>query len=140
MAIETKTLTVGKAARRAGVSEKAVRLYESRGLLEPAERSEAGYRRFTEGDVAVLRFIRQARALGLHLDEIREIVDLQREGAQPCGQVVQMLDAHIREIDRTMADLRALRRSLIGARRTAAESNLNGEAAVVCRIIEASPT
>lgn len=120
------------------MSDKAVRLYESRGLLEPAERTEAGYRRFTDEDVAVLRFIRQARALGLHLEEIREIVDLQRGGAQPCGKVVQMVDTHIREIDRTMADLRALRRSLVAARRTAAESSRNGESAVVCRIIEAA--
>ncbi len=138
MATEVRTMTVGQAARRAGVSQKAVRLYESRRLLEPAERSAAGYRRFTDEDVAVLRFIRQARVLGLHLEEIREIVDLQREGAQPCGKVVQMLDAHIREIDRTMADLKALRRSLLNARRTAAESGRNGESAVVCRIIEES--
>jgi DNA-binding transcriptional MerR regulator len=44
-------ITVGEAARRAGVSAKAVRLYESRGILPPAERTEAGYRTYTEGDV-----------------------------------------------------------------------------------------
>lgn len=138
MAIETRTMTVGQAAKRAGVSDKAVRLYESRGLLEPAERSEAGYRRFTDEDVAVLRFVRQARALGLHLEEIRDIIELQRAGAQPCGKVLQLVEAHIREIDRTMADLKALRRSLLRARRTAAESSRNGDAAVVCQIIEST--
>ncbi|MGH3629522.1 MAG: MerR family DNA-binding transcriptional regulator, partial [Sciscionella sp.] len=38
------TQTVGKAAQAAGLSAKAVRLYEAKGLLPAAERTEAGYR------------------------------------------------------------------------------------------------
>ncbi len=37
-------MTVGRAARRAGLTPKAVRLYESKGLLDPAPRTDAGYR------------------------------------------------------------------------------------------------
>jgi hypothetical protein len=57
-------LTVGQAARRAGLTAKAVRLYEARGLLPPAERTSSGYRCYTEHDIRLLRFIRQARDLG----------------------------------------------------------------------------
>jgi len=63
-------LTVGQVARAAGVSAKAVRLYEERGLLPLAERSEAGYRIFTGQDVETTRFIRRARGLGLGLDVV----------------------------------------------------------------------
>lgn len=129
-------MTVGAAAEAAGVSGKAVRLWESRGLLPPAQRTEAGYRLFTEEDVGVLRFIRQAKALDLSLAEIKNILDLQRGGATPCGRVTELLDAHIAEIDRTLADLRALRRSLATVRRAARESQRRGEDAVVCQIIE----
>lgn len=129
---------MGQAARRSGVSAKAVRLYELRGLLPAAERTEAGYRLYAERDVAVLRFIRQARSLGLRLDEIKEIIDLERGGIQPCETVLRVLDTHLREIDRTLADLRALKKLLVRVRDAAEESQRSGETAVVCRIIEAA--
>lgn len=132
-------MTVGKAAERAGVSRKAIRLWEAKGLLPAAERTEAGYRLFDEADLDVLLFIRRAKALGLTLEEINDILDLQRGGAQPCGRVTQMLDAHIEQIDHTMAELRQLRHALVTARRTADETRRAGGDAVVCRIIEASP-
>lgn len=129
-------MTVGAAAKAAGVSAKAVRLWESKGLLPPAERTEAGYRLFSDDDIAVLRFIRQAKTLGLTLPEIKNIIDLQRDGAAPCGRVTELLDAHIAEIDRTLTELRQLRRSLALARQAAREGQRRGENAVVCRIIE----
>lgn len=129
-------MTVGAAAQAAGVSAKAVRLWEAKGLLPPAERTEAGYRLLTDQDLGILRFIRQAKALGLTLTEIKDILDLQRHGATPCTRVTELLDTRIAEIDRTIADLRVLRRSLTDARRAARESQRRGEDAVVCRIIE----
>jgi len=130
--------TVSQAAAQAGVTRKAIRVYEERGLLPPAERTEAGYRLFTDDDVAVLRFIRQAKTLGLTLAEINDILGLQRGGAQPCGRVTQLLDTHIDQIDRTLAELRQLRRTLLGARHIADQTRRAGGDAVVCRIIEAS--
>lgn len=132
-------MTVGTAAEAAGVSAKAVRLWESKGLLPPAARTEAGYRLFTDDDLGVLRFVRQAKALGFTLTEIKDVLDLQRHGTTPCVQVIELLDTHIAQIDRTLTELRQLRRSLTGARRTAREGQRRGEDAVVCRIIETTP-
>ena len=129
-------MTVGAAAHAAGVSAKAVRLWESKGLLPAAERTEAGYRLFSDTDLDILRFIRRAKTLGLSLPEIKNIVDLQREGSTPCARVTELLDTHLAEIDHTLADLRALRRSLAGARRTARDTARRGEPAMVCHIIE----
>jgi MerR family copper efflux transcriptional regulator len=131
-------VTVGKVAELAGVSRKVIRLWEAKGLLPEAERTEAGYRLFTEADLDVLRFIRQAKALGLTLDEINDILDLQRGGAQPCGRVTQMLDAHLDQINRTLAELRQLRATLLTVRRTADQTRRSGGYAVVCQIIETS--
>lgn len=129
-------ITVGEAARRAGVSPKAVRLYEARGILPAAERTEAGYRTYTEDDIEILRFVRRARALGLRLEEIRRIVDLQRQGAQPCGTVIQLLERHLGDIDRTMRELRALRKDLSRALEAARSTALRGGDVVICPIIE----
>jgi len=54
-------VTVGSAAEQTGLSAKAIRLYERKGLLAEAERTEAGYRLFTPDDIAVLHFIRRAK-------------------------------------------------------------------------------
>lgn len=132
-------VTVGRAATLTGLSPKAVRLYERKGLLPEAERTEAGYRLFSADDLAVLHFIRQAKTLDLTLDEIKDILDLQRGGEQPCESVTGMLDAHLAEIDRKLVDLRRLRRSLLGARRAANTARRTGHEAVVCQIIENAP-
>jgi len=79
-------LTVGQVAAAAGVSAKAVRLYEARGLLPPAARSAAGYRVFDESDVDTVRFIRRARSLGLSLDAAAEILATRRSGKVPCAR------------------------------------------------------
>lgn len=110
-------MTVGNAAEQTGLSAKAIRLYERKGLLAEAERTQAGYRLFTTDDVAILHFIRRAKALDLGLDEIKDILDLQRGGEQPCQLVTSMLDTHLADIDQKLADLRTLRDSLRTARR-----------------------
>lgn len=126
------TLTVGQVARAAGITPKAVRLYETKGLLPPAERSDAGYRLYTDDDIATLRFIRHARILGLRLDEIGEILDIRRGGTAPCHHVLRLIDQHISDIDRTIAELRRLRGTLSRTRKTAAQAT----AGDLCRIIQ----
>jgi len=131
-----ETMTVGRAARASGLSPKAIRLYETRGLIEPPERTESGYRTYWPDAVALLTFIRRARSLGLRLDEIRQIIDLQRGGRQPCTTVLGLVDGRIAEIDNTIADLQALRTSLAAVRRHAKAAMREGRRAVVCTIIE----
>lgn len=135
---DERPITVGAAARCAGLTPKAIRLYEAHGLLDLAQRTDAGYRTFSEHDLGVLRFIRQAKAIGLPLKDIKDVIDLQRQGAQPCDRVLQLLDTRIREIDQTMADLKALRRTLSRAQAEAKASSQQGASATVCRIIESA--
>lgn len=133
-----ETLTVGQAARASGLTPKAIRLYETRGLIEPAERTESGYRTYGPDDVALLTFIRRAKSLGLRLDEIRQIIDLQRGGRQPCTTVLGLVDGRIAEIDNTIAELQALRTTLAAVRRHAKTAMRQGQHAVVCTIIEST--
>lgn len=135
-AVAGSHLTIGEAAERTGLSRKAIRLYERRGLLPPPRRSDAGYRLYDADAIAVLAFIRRARSLNLHLDEIGDILDLQRGGEHPCGRVLGILDTRIAEIDQTVADLTQLRQALDRARRSARADQDRGHDAVICRIIE----
>jgi len=134
-----RRMTIGEAADAAGVSAKAIRVWEARGLLPHVQRTPAGYRLFDDSDVAVMRFVRQARALGMTLRDIRRIVDLHQAGMTPCACVTHVLDERIGQIDQTINDLTQLRHTMITARQRAADSG-QGIRAQVCPIIEGQTT
>jgi DNA-binding transcriptional MerR regulator len=125
------------AAQAAGLTRKAVRLYEDRGLLPPAPRTAAGYRLYGQDDVDTLTFIRRARALDLPLDDIGAILTLRRGGTTPCTAVRGLLDTRIAEIDQAITDLRALRATLTATRQAAATTGTRPQpTGTVCPIID----
>jgi MerR family transcriptional regulator, repressor of the yfmOP operon len=68
---EGPLLGISAAAARAGVSERALRYYQERGLITPSGCTPGGLRRYSEDDLARVARIRQLQALlGLNLDEI----------------------------------------------------------------------
>lgn len=131
-------MQVGELAARFGLNPKTIRYYESVGLLPPAERTDSGYRRYTEGDVARLGFIRRAKLLGLALEEIRDLLSLASRGEQPCGQVFLLLDRKIDEVDRRIQELQTFRQELAQLRAVWSEGEgpLESGGASVCPIIE----
>jgi MerR family transcriptional regulator/heat shock protein HspR len=83
---------ISVAAELAGVHPQTLRLYERKGLLDPA-RSAGGNRRYSERDLARLRQIGELTAAGVNLEGVRRILELEDEVAE--------LRA---ELDRTRAD------------------------------------
>lgn len=72
-------MRIGELARRAGCSPKAVRLYESRGLLGAVLRSGT-YRQYGERDLAVVQLIRQALGLGFQLAQLGALQSVHAPG------------------------------------------------------------
>lgn len=105
-------MLIGEVARRSGVSAKTLRYYEEIGLVDPPERSPAGYRAYGDDVLDRVAFIRAAQALGLSLGEIRGIVALRDRGEPPCAHVVDVLTARVDDIARTIRRLQELRRDL----------------------------
>lgn len=67
-------LTVSEVAQLARVSIRALHHYDDIGLLKPSARSDAGYRLYTDADLAVLQQILFFKELGFALEEIRKIM------------------------------------------------------------------
>lgn len=105
------TFTVGEIARQADVTPKTVRYYESIGLLPRAERSQNGYRRYRTEDLNRLAFIQRAKALGLTLEEIGELVTVAEDGrcALTKDELRQILDRKIANYTRRIEALAASR-------------------------------
>lgn len=131
-------LRIGQVAERLGLNPKTIRYYEEIGLLPPAERSASGYRRYGAQDVERLGFIRRAKALGLSLDEIHDIISAQGTAEPPCAQVLAMVDNKTREIDERIQELETFRTELDALKADWVDENGRARQAPaqVCAIIE----
>ncbi|MBP3755514.1 MAG: MerR family transcriptional regulator [Lachnospiraceae bacterium] len=67
-----KKMTSGEIAKKAGVSQKAVRLYDEKGLLKPSDYSEGNYRLYDKAALQVLEKIVALKQIGFSLEEIRD--------------------------------------------------------------------
>jgi len=102
---------IGQVARAAGVAVDTVRYYEREGLLPRTSRSASGYRQYSPADIARVRFIRQAKALGFTLDDIAELLSLQ-DGGGLREQVRARAQDRVAELDRRISELTAIRDAL----------------------------
>jgi len=101
---------IGAIAKRAGVGIDTVRYYERAGLLDPKQRLSSGYRRYSDDEVARLRFIRRAQALGFSLKEIQELLELSTR--RDVASVKRSAQAKLTGIDERIAELQRVRDAL----------------------------
>jgi DNA-binding transcriptional MerR regulator len=97
---KTSTMTVGQLAKRAGISRSTLLYYDSIGLLKPAVRNRANYRKYGEDDAARLELIRMYREVGLSTADIGRILSSPRSGAR------EILEKRFFELGREIALMR----------------------------------
>lgn len=110
-----RLMRIGEFARLSGLSLRTVQYYEKRGLVEPVERTEAGYRLYGEEELARLWFVKRAKLLGLTLEEIRELVSL----AAGCNRgeifprLQEIVEEKLEETERKIGELSAFKENLL---------------------------
>jgi DNA-binding transcriptional MerR regulator len=106
-------LTVADVGRRTGLSRKALRLYEELGLVEPAGRTDAGYRLYDDESLRRIELVNRAKVLGLTLHEAGEFLHV-AEGC--CGdnhpELATLVESKLSETSRRIEELRTLRETL----------------------------
>jgi MerR family mercuric resistance operon transcriptional regulator len=104
-----KTMTIGEAARRAGVGVETIRFYERRGLIAQPPTPDGGrVRVYPAGTVQRIRFIRQAQHLGFSLREIEELLALQADPHADCSEVRAQALAKLRDVQGKIERLREI--------------------------------
>jgi DNA-binding transcriptional MerR regulator len=88
--------SIGELARRTGTTVKTIRFYSDCGLIPPADRSPAGYRRYDSDAVARLNLVRTLRDLGLDLAAIRKVMDRELALSEVAAVHADALDVQIR--------------------------------------------
>ena len=125
-------------AEKTGLSDSAIRYYESIGLLPEPERRPNGYRDYDEADVARLQFVAGARALDFSLDDIAEILALRDRREAPCRVVLDLLEEKEEEIARRIAELKRLKvelQQLYTLGQTFPTDDVDGKACV-CHLVQ----
>ncbi len=71
------------------------------GLIEPKGRSESGYRLYDQNNIEQVKFVLNAKQLGLSLEEIKELLDIRLEATQhSCAEVKAITSAKLTELMR----------------------------------------
>jgi len=94
------------------LTERTIRYYEERGLLESVKRLDGGQRVYTDDDVRRLKFIQKLKVLGLSLAEMQELETLygrHHTNAKVLPRLVELLDSHLATVGERLGELAALR-------------------------------
>jgi Cd(II)/Pb(II)-responsive transcriptional regulator len=105
-------MRIGELGKLTGCQPETIRFYEQKGLLPSPVRSGANYRLYDATHAERLHFIRRCRALGMSLDEVQILLDFHDQPDRLCGAVNDLVDEHIGQIDRQIAELSTLRSEL----------------------------
>ena len=101
-------MNIGQAAKASGISAKMIRYYESIGLLNNAQRTDAGYRVYSEADIKTLSFLRHARDLGFSSEQMKDLLGLWKNQSRQSVEVKALALKHIQTLNKKIADLQAM--------------------------------
>lgn len=108
----TKSLTIGKLSKMAGVTNDTVRFYERCGLINPVGRSESNYRLYRKEDAARLRFIKRGKELGFSLNEIKDLLSLSQDPKATKADIKRKTEEKAENIRQKIHDLSKIQAAL----------------------------
>jgi DNA-binding transcriptional MerR regulator len=92
-------------AKKTQLPVDTVRFYEKKQLITPSYRAENNYKYYDEATLKRLQFIKQCRAFDMSLSEIQQLIDLIKQPQQGCQIVDQMIEKHIQQVEKHIAEL-----------------------------------
>ncbi|WP_086666761.1 MerR family transcriptional regulator [Lentzea kentuckyensis] len=108
-------MRIGELAKRAGTTTRALRFYESQGLLQ-AHRTSNGYREYDDHDLRLVREIQSLQAVGLSLEDTRPFVACLRAGHESgdsCPDSREVYQRKLAEVDECLERLQVVREFLL---------------------------
>ncbi|MGB3254190.1 Cu(I)-responsive transcriptional regulator [Buttiauxella gaviniae] len=124
-------MNISDVAKRTGLTSKAIRFYEEKGLVTVPLRSENGYRSYSQKHLDELTLLRQARQVGFNLEECRELVNLFNDPARHSADVKTRTLQKVADIEKHISELQAMRQQLL-----ALAESCPGDDSADCPIID----
>jgi len=98
-------MNIGDVAKKTGLTRKAVRFYEEKGLITAPIRTDNGYRCYSAQHIYELTLLRQARQVGFNLNECHELVALFNDPARHIADVKVRTPQKVAETERYISEL-----------------------------------
>ncbi|ABG15199.1 Zn(2+)-responsive transcriptional regulator [Yersinia pestis] len=128
-------LKIGQLAKLADVTPDTIRYYEKQGMMDHGERTDGGYRLYTDQDLQRLRFIRYAKQLGFTLDTIAELLSIRIDpDHHTCQESKSIVDSRLSDVEGKIRELERMRDSL---KRLSEACCGTSHATTYCSILEA---
>lgn len=105
-----KRMTSGEIAKKTGVSQKTVRLYDEKGLLKPSGYSEGNYRLYDRSALAVLEKIIALKQIGFSLEEIHDNLSAEKDVdiTEVLTRQLKILETRRYEIEKAIASINSV--------------------------------
>ncbi|RTZ17253.1 Cu(I)-responsive transcriptional regulator [Vibrio aquaticus] len=124
-------MNIGAVSKLTGLSSKSIRLYEDKGLITPPNRSDSGYREYSDQHVQELNLISRAKNAGFSLIECKEFVQLASNPNRKSSEVKAKAKEKLLEVEVKIRELREIERQL-----KSWVSSCPGDSGSQCPIIE----
>lgn len=112
--MDSNVFRTGQLANKAGVNKETIRFYERKGLLSVPNRTDGGYREYTQKDLERLVFIKNAKELGFSLSEVKELLAIADGDIYMCSDVRRIAESKLDHITNQMKRLTKLKKTLTG--------------------------
>ena len=106
MAVET--FTIGTLAKKVGKTTRALRFYEEQGLIEPAQRSQGGYRLYSPQTLTRLQWIEQLQDMGFSIKDIQDFITQLSSMQHPPSKMVHLSQFYSQCLKDTQEEIRRL--------------------------------
>ncbi len=104
---------IGEIAKLAEVTPDTIRYYEKQQMMDHKQRTEGGFRLYSDNDLQRLKFIRHARQLGFSLEAIRELLSIRIDPQHhTCQESKSIVKARLDEVEARIEELQTMRLSL----------------------------
>ncbi|MBQ8800420.1 MAG: MerR family transcriptional regulator [Lachnospiraceae bacterium] len=105
-----KRMTSGEIAKKTGISQKTVRLYDEKGLLKPSGYSEGNYRLYDRSALAVLEKIIALKQIGFSLEEIHDNLEAEKDVdiTEVLTRQLKILETKKYEIEKAIASVNSV--------------------------------
>ena len=106
-------LKISELSEQTGLSAHTLRYYEKYGLINASNRSETGYRLYTDSDVRRVQFVKTARNTGFSLSDIGQLLSIRvNKQSHSCQEVTDITQKKLFEVNAKMDELLSMQQTL----------------------------
>ncbi len=108
-------MQISDLAKALHITTRTIRLYEQMGLVDPPKRTEGGIRVYEKADIKRFKFVLKLKALGLSLQEMKELADIYSQEQLPekiMPRLIELLNSHLDNIRKRITQLQSLEKEI----------------------------